>query len=238
MRILTVGSIRGAPGVTTTAQLLAGGIDDSVHVEADPEGGVMAVRYGLEREPGLTTLASENPEDIDRWRSHVQSAGGVPVLVGPDAPEASESLWRTAGRRLASILRRSSGSAAVVDVGRLSPASPLLRDSDLLIVEVRPVAEHLVGLSHRLPELRQIMGPARVAVVLAGTGPYRARDVGSALGIDVIGELPDDTRAAEQLLRGGRSPGAFARTRLARAAAALSHAISISLDTPEEIATR
>src|SRR3546814_13554520 len=60
-------------------------------VEADLSGGVLAVRYGLGREPGLTSLAAANPTEEGGWLDHAQDAGGVPVLVGPDSPEAAEA---------------------------------------------------------------------------------------------------------------------------------------------------
>ena len=219
--VITIGSVRGAPGVTTTALLVAGGIQGAVLAEADLAGGVLAVRYGLGREPGLTTLAAARSAEPDEWTSHAQSAGGVPVLVGPDAPDSSEALWRGAGERLATILRRVDAAAVVVDVGRLGAGSPMTGASDLVVVVVRPIAEHLVTLSHRLPLLRRVAGPARVGVVIVGDGPYRASDVAS-LDVDVLGELPDDPRAAAALVEGGRSPASFARTRLARSAAGLS----------------
>src|SRR3546814_17824018 len=101
MKILKLASVRGGPGVTTNSLLRACAFGDAVVVEAERDGGVLAARYGLGREPGLTTFAVSRPQDREGWRAHAQDAGGVPVLVGPDAPGASESLWRTAGERLA-----------------------------------------------------------------------------------------------------------------------------------------
>lgn len=232
MRIITFGSVRGAPGVTTTALLVAGGIDGAVLAEADLAGGVLAIRYGLGREPGLTTLAASRTADPDEWMSHAQSAGGVPVLVGPDAPDSSEALWRGAGGRLAAMLRRSEPGTIVTDVGRLGAGTPMIEVSDLVVVLVKPVAEHLVTLGHRLPALRRAAVSARMGVVLVGGGPYRANDVASSLDVDVLGELPDDPRAASALVDGGRSQAGFARTRLVRSAAGLSADLARILDGP------
>jgi hypothetical protein len=117
MTTVALTSVRGAPGVTTTSLLLASVLEGAVLVEADLKGGVVAVRYQLGREPGLTTLAAANPHDTDGWRDHAQDAGGVPVLVGPDAPDAAESLWRSAGDRLALIVGRVD-PWVMVDAGR------------------------------------------------------------------------------------------------------------------------
>lgn len=232
MTVITFGSVRGAPGVTTTALLVAGGIEGAVLAEADLVGGVLAIRYGLGREPGLTTLAASRTGDTDEWMSHAQLAGGVRVLVGPDAPDSSAALWRGAGVRLGATLRQIDARAVVIDVGRMGVGTPMLEVSDLVVVLVKPIAEHLVTLGHRLPALRHAAASARVSVVLVGDGPYRASDVSSSLDVDVLGELPNDPRAAGVLVDGGRSHTSFARTRLARSASGLSADLARVLDEP------
>jgi MinD-like ATPase involved in chromosome partitioning or flagellar assembly len=220
MKIVTLASLRGAPGVTTTALLLASTFSDAAVVEADLDGGVLAVRYGLGREPGLTTFAASGGEGgHDDWRAHAQDAGGVPVLVGPDASAASASLWRTAGERITDKLVAADG-VAVVDAGRLRSLVPVVSASDLLAVLVCPIAEQLVALTHVLPTLQQTMR-GRVAVVLVGDGPYRAADLEGPLDFTVLGELPDDRDAAEALRKGTASSTRLARSRLARGVTAL-----------------
>ena len=67
MKVISLASVRGAPGVTTTAVLLASTFTDGLVVEADLDGGVLAVRYGLGREPGLTTFAAGGPDVDEGW---------------------------------------------------------------------------------------------------------------------------------------------------------------------------
>lgn len=231
MRIVTLASVRGAPGVTTTSLLLAAALDDAVVVEADLDGGVLAVRYGLGREPGLTTLAAAGAVESDTWRAHAQDAGGVPVLVGPDAPAPTASLWRSAGERITQCLSVAEG-VAVVDAGRLRSPVPLVTASHLLLLLVRPVAEQLVALSHLLPAARRI-NHGEIAVVLVGSGPYRAADVEESIAVPVIGELPDDPAA--DILRDGGSGSRLARSRLARSANALADRVSSQLEQPLEV---
>lgn len=233
MRIVTLTSARGAPGVTTTALLLASTFDDAPVVEADLDGGVLAVRYGLGREPGLTTFAASSPEDPERWRAHAQDAGGVPVLVGPDAPGACASLWRTGGERITHKLLAADG-VAVVDAGRLRTPVPIVVASDLVAVLVCPVAEQLVALAHLLPTLRQAIR-GHVSVVLVGEGPYGSADVERSLEVMVLGELPDDRAAADALRNGGTSRARLARSRLVRAVTALGADVSAALATPMEL---
>lgn len=234
MKIVTLASVRGAPGVTTTALLLASTFVDAAVVEADLDGGVLAVRYGLGREPGLTTFAASSGEVPEGWRAHAQNAGGVPVLVGPDALGATASLWRTGGERITHKLVAAEG-VAVVDAGRLRSPVPIVMASDLLAVLVCPVAEQLVALTHLLPTLRQAIR-GQVKVVLVGEGPYSSADVERSLGVTVLGELPDDRAAADALRDGGMSRARLARSRLVRAVTALSAEVSAALATPMEVA--
>lgn len=232
MKVISLASVRGAPGVTTTALLLASTFTDGLVVEADLDGGVLAVRYGLGREPGLTTFAASGHDVEGGWRAHAQDAGGVPVLVGPDAPGASASLWRTAGERITHKLVAADG-VAVVDAGRLRSPVPLVAASDLLAVLVNPVADQLVALTHLVPTLRQAVR-GRVAVVLVGAGPYGAAEVELSVGVSVVGELPNDPDAAE-VLRVGGSRSRLARSQLARAVGALGVELGSSLLEPSTV---
>lgn len=228
-------SVRGAPGVTTAALMLASTLPEAVLVEADLDGGVLAVRYGLGREPGLTTLAASSPDDEHGWRAHAQSAGGVPVLVEPDLPDACAVLWRTGGQRITDVLIAAHG-IAVVDAGRLRSQPPIVAASDLLAVLVRPVAEQLVALAQRLATFHQLV-QGQVAAVLVGTGPYRTADVEAALDVPVLGTLPDDHNAAEALRSGG--PRArLARSPLARAMTELGAHVHAAIWEPVEATTR
>ncbi len=219
MRSVALCSVRGAPGVTTTALLLASRLGGSVLVEADLSGGVIAARYGLGREPGLTTLAASRLPEPAAWLDHAQDAGGVPVLVGPDSPEASESLWRTTGDRLAAAIDQLDGRV-VIDAGRLQRATPIALGAELLLVLARPLAEQLVGVSHALSSLQRA-SRGHVAVVLIGRGPYRAADVQTALGCHVLAHLPDDPTSAERLIDGRGSQARIARSPLGRAVAVI-----------------
>jgi hypothetical protein len=233
MKVVGFGSIRGAPGVTTTATLIAGALPDSaVLVEADLGGSVMAVRYDLGREPGLTTLAASGTLEPDGWREHAQDAGGVAVLVGPDSPASARSLWSRAGTSIGRTLV-SSDATVIADLGRLDDDVPLIDDVSLLVLLVRPVAEHLVTLSHRLPMLRGQASRPQVAVVLAGEGSYRPADVAGPLGVDVLGVLPHDPRAAETL-SGGGSGLSLTRSRLYRAATGVATTIHAAIGTHDE----
>ena len=226
MKLIGVTSVRGAAGVTTTSLLLASALaQPTVLLEADLAGGVLAVRYGLGREPGLTKLAATPGTGADGWRDHAQDAGGVPVIVGPDSPERARTLWTRAGTRIARALAEGDATC-VVDLGRASGDAPLAQEMAALVVLVRPVAEHLVTLSQTLPSLRE--NANRVGVVLVGDGDYRPDDVGESLAIEVLGALPTDQRTAEAMSGRGRSTN-IGRSALYRSVKSLATAIDTSV---------
>jgi hypothetical protein len=222
MNMVGMGSVRGAPGVTTSAMLVAGAMAGSIAlVEADLAGGVIAVRYGLGREPGLTTLAASGPLEPSGWREYAQDAGGVAVLVGPDSPDSARSLWRRAGDRLGQNLT-DSDAMVIADLGRLPDELPLHDQMTVLVILVRPVAEHLVTLAHRLPTLRQQV--PHIGVLLVGEGSYGPADIAGPLGVDVLGVLPHDPRAAEALSGDGPAMN-LSRSRLFRSASGVAATI-------------
>ncbi|HWL44483.1 MAG TPA: hypothetical protein VNQ73_16200 [Ilumatobacter sp.] len=222
MSVFVFGSLRGSPGVTTAAVLAAGCFGRGVLVEADGDGGVLALRHGLHREPGLVTLAGSRGPGAG-WESHTQLVAGVPVLVGPESPERMARLWAHGGERLVAAVTTSFDRAApdvVVDAGRLRPGWPpaVLASVSRLVVFVHPVAEELAVLAQRL--MTWPTNPTPIGVVLAGAGPYRPGDVSEQLGVEVLAAIPIDRRAGGIVNEGG-SGRVLARSSLARAARSL-----------------
>lgn len=213
MTAVAVGSVRSG-GATTLAIALAGVLDDAVLVEADPDGGVLALRYGLSRDPGLVTLVASRQDPCGAILDHAQRLpGGLPVVVGPESPERAAQLVRSAGHRIADLLAGSTPGDIVVDLGRLTPSSPataVAASSPLVLVVARPRAEELVAAAERIGSLGQ-----GAALVLVGDGPYSANDVTTQLGCHVVGLVADDRRAARVLAEGGSSR-AIARSALVR----------------------
>ena len=220
MRTVALCSARGAPGVTTTSLLLASHLD-AVLVEADLSGGVVAVRYGLGREPGLVTLAAASPSDAGGCLDHAQDAGGVAVLVGPDAAETADSLWRTAGERIVGAIARSDGWA-VADAGRVWRRTRVVEVAEVVLVLARPNVEELVSATHAVTALNAPgRGTGQVGVVLVGDGPYRQGEISDSLGAPVLAHLPEDVTTAGHLRDGGTTARSLARSRLSRAVAGL-----------------
>lgn len=195
---------RSSPGVTTTALALATVTPARVLVvEASEDGGVLAARYGLSSEPGLTTLAAARQEPTaSLLRSHAQALPGtdgrIQALVGPGSAEAAHVLMRSGVDRLAACLQAlDDGTTVLVDHGRLpaQPATlPLLAASDHVAVVVRPTGEQLHALARRLPVFSDLGPP--VSVLPIGRSPYGPEEIAATLGCRVTGAIADDPASA------------------------------------------
>lgn len=219
-------SVKGSPGVTTTALALAARwpTGDPLVVEADPAGGDLAARHRLPANPGLVSLAAaaRRQSTAELLVEHSQRLpGGLHVIPGPVAAEqarAALGVLTTRGMRATRAAATSPGAAILVDVGRLdssSPALPLVRGADSLVVVTRPRADEL---SHVATMLGDIPKWARVpALLLVGDGYSRA-EVEHELRVPVMGSVPDDASGAAPLSGRprGRSP---AKSAIGRAAA-------------------
>lgn len=235
MSLVVFASARGAPGTTTAAVAVAGWLDGSVLVEADPAGGVLALRFGLGREPGLLTLASNRSARSD-LPDHVQILpGGTRVIVAPESAGQVHHLWQVGARVIRDALRRSP-DPVIVDVGRLEPSSPamgLMEDADVVCVVSRPVAEQLI------PAASVVTSLDRAGIVLIGEGPYTSAEVTSQLGVPVLGVIANDRRAAAALAQGG-SGRAVTRSALLRSARVLAETLADrgrSLERVPEVTT-
>jgi hypothetical protein len=223
-------SIKGAPGVTTTAVAL-GSVWPSaralVILEMDPAGGDIAARRGLSGDPSLVSLAAavrrDRASDPTRLLDHCcELPGGLRVIAGSAAPTEMGTAIDVVGAALPHLALRDAVDV-LVDCGRLNstptgshdmPGSPpitsaslvsVLRSADLLLVLSRG---DLAGLSHLewwLPALRSVN--KGLAVLLVGPLSWRTEEVAGVLGSPVIGHIPHDQPGADMVgsraLRGG-----------------------------------
>lgn len=225
MTVMALGSVKGAPGVTTTVLALASvwPAERGVLVaEADPDGGVLAVRRELGLEPGLVTLAAAVRRGSGAASPHTQSVGdGVRAIVAPPSAEQTRTALSVAGERLWHALDAVPDDV-LVDCGRLTTTSPVLaitRQAAVTLVMARPRLEDVALLRERIPALRR--EGVDPHVVLCGDGPYHRDEVAATVEAAVIGSVPRDQRTANAL--DSRSPRAVSpRSPLIRSARALS----------------
>jgi hypothetical protein len=223
-----LGSVKGAPGVTTAALAMAAvWVDGQVTVaELDMDGGVLAARRGLGLEPGLVTLAADLRHGMTPLDPHLQPLSDtVDALVAPASPQQMHTALAVAGTRVWAALDRR-GDAVLVDGGRLrstGPTGELARRATATLLVARPRLEDVALLRGHLPTLRR--AGVRPLLVLADDGPYTATDVAAAVDAEVVGELPRDPRAAGAL-NGGTGRRALRRSPLLRAARTLTDALT------------
>lgn len=211
--LVAVLSVKGSPGVTTFSVALAARWPSparTVLIEADPSGGDVGTRFSLASTPGLVSLAAaaRRSDDPALLGQHAQALpGGLPVVAAPpDADRARAALSALADPSTGAGIVRAAADApdtvVIADCGRIdagSPAMPIVRSADAMVVLTRAHADDLAHLARRLPAMGR--WSAHPAMLLVGEG-YASAEVARELGVVPLGRVPDDPRGAAVL--GGR----------------------------------
>lgn len=186
--IVTVGSIRGSPGVTSWSLLLAAAWPtafdaERVVLEADPSGGVLGARYGWGVDPGTVSLIAalrrSGPGDRIAVESHARPvAPDLWVVPGPESAEQARAVLSVSASDLAVGLSRDD-RAWFVDAGRLDESNPTLATVSAATVSIvvcggRP--EDVVALRSRVGLLRR-NGAGTVGVIVTSSCPYRRSEL-------------------------------------------------------------
>ena len=230
--LFAVGSWRGAPGVTTTALALAEswpGPQSPVVLECDPRGGSVACRFLV---PGSRTVealasAARHGGDARLMVEHTRrTSAGVAVVTAPEDGERLRPLIAALAKPsgLLATVAADSGAVVFADCGRLDPRDSetraVLACAESLILVIRPVVEHALGLKAVLGQIRELHRD--VGLVLVGSG-YSSAELTELLGLPVWGTLP--------LLSTNQASRAAARLRRGRAQAGFREAATVIGDT-------
>lgn len=207
--LVAVAGTKNSPGVTTTAFGLTRiwrARRASLLLEADPQGGSLAARLGIQQEPGFGTLAAAGRHETSApmLASHVQGGpAGIALIVAPSAPSHA----RAALRAVADGLGRSASDlvdvSVVVDLGRLdsdSPCLPLAEAADQIVFLTHPTLEGADALAVRLADLADLR--SKVRLVTVGEGTYTGHEVAQVLSVPHVGHLPNDRGGAGALWSG------------------------------------
>jgi hypothetical protein len=206
--IVTLGSIRGAPGVTSWSLLLAAAWPsdigaDRVVLEADPAGGVLGARYGWGVEPGVVALVTQLRRDSGGRTFSIQGAerklgDGVSVVPGPETADRARRIWQS---EAGTVAPRLAGDARVwfVDVGRVhdgDPTAAFVDESTMFILVSGGRPEDLVQVPARLQALRRRCDS--VALLVNGPCAYGVDELTAFSDADMVwlaketGDLVDD----------------------------------------------
>jgi cellulose biosynthesis protein BcsQ len=222
--VIALGSVKGAPGVTTTILAMAAAwpTDRQLRIaELDPDGGVLAARRGLGFEPGLVTAVASllrGDGDVD---AHTQPLGdSVHAIVAPPTAAQVRASITAIGDALWPALR-ADGHDVLIDCGRLSTSAVSLgaaAHADVTLLLLRPRLEDVALARDSVPSLRPVgIDPQ---LVLLDDGPYRTDEVVATVGASVVARLPIDHRTADAL-NGVTAHHRLGRSRLLRTVRAL-----------------
>jgi hypothetical protein len=213
--VSALASVKGAPGLTSLACRLADHWPSDrtlAVVELDPAGGDLAARLGVNWRRGLASFATAERRDpgSSALDDHVHRfSPGLAVMVAPPVPGAVEDPGCSpiGASTVRSLLTSVSCDDFLLDIGRLSAISTAgetaLELADSITIVVRPEAAQAIQLKAWAREVRRRWAGALGAVVV-GTGPYRADEIASFAGVDVIARFGGEARSADRRTRRAR----------------------------------
>ncbi|WP_167504700.1 P-loop NTPase family protein [Streptomyces malaysiensis] len=238
-RLITVGSVKGAPGVTTSVLSLAAAwpdrADDGVRpvvVEADVSGGDLAVRFGCPHTPGLLDVATAARKDHpgSLLGAVAELPFGVRVVVSPAGGRACAEAVRLVAEAGQRVLRgeESDQGTVVLDVGRLGAGvEGLLDAAETVVLVSRGGADALAHVYAHLAEAGPMV--ERYVLVVIGPCPYGPGEISATLGVARVVFLPWDPKAAAVLAGHSRAALRISRwkgLRLMRAAGEVARQLS------------
>lgn len=228
--LIAVCSLKGSPGVTTLATALGArwpGQENPIVVEADPAGGDLMARFRMPESPGLVSLAAaargRSGSEPNLLAQHTQLLpGGLRVVLGPVGAEQARAALSVLAPGTSSPMRRAAdqpGTTVIVDCGRVdpdSPAFPIIRGADAMLLVARPHDDELAHVALKLQAAQR--WSAKPCFVLVGDG-YPTAEVAQVMGIPVMGRVPRDDKGAAVLCGHGNGRHSPAKSTLGRAAA-------------------
>jgi len=249
--IVTCLSASAAPGVSTTALMLAlhNTAPRSLLIEADPIGSSPTLAGYLQGQirhdrsvVNLVTPHTHGQLDsaFDRQLVPLTDNSRVrllPGLVHTRQTRTVSGLWSP----LADLLggQSTQGAAIVIDAGRVGHtafARDLVTRSDLVLLVQRPTRVAVAAARSSLPILRaqleQSRSRAPIGLVVVGDKPYTAKEVASVLQLPLAMTIPDDAKGARQYSEGIHLAGfSKARSPLLQSTSKLWPTVNTFVDT-------
>ena len=142
-------------------------------------------------------------------------------MAGPPGGAQAEACLRELGDGAAEALR-DAPVVCIVDCGRLHPASPALplaRAAEHVLLVTRPRLDEVVGLA---PAAERLLAAGLApTLVCVGTAPFEPAEVAEHVGLPLRAVIADDPAALAALFAQGPAARRVVRSRLRKSVAAL-----------------
>lgn len=235
MTLVAVCAPGGSSAVTTTSLLLAAMAprgEAAVLLECDPDGGDVAAWAQLPSSPGWTSAVAASDRSWQGLLGHVQALpSGLRVMVSPPRPSQAGPAVSAAAVGFAGLVSIEAAVLAIADCGRVVSDPPVwARSADLTLLLLRQAAsspQATVARVDRAIEAVDVLrrGCRQVGVVLIGAAPYSAREIASAMQVELFAALPEDAAGAGRVCGAWTMGRRVSRSPLARAPADLAVAV-------------
>jgi hypothetical protein len=207
MTFATIGSFKGAPGVSTSTVLLAAelarratGQKRVLIAECDPSGGDLAPRFELRSVPGIATLALLGRRGVTtpllaESSQPLEGHPGVDLLAGVAGPEQGHALaWVV---RDLGIILSAPDRVALADIGRLrhgdEATQALAGAAAVNLVIARTDAASVLHLRAGAEMARR--SGIDVELLACGFRPHTPEQAADAARVPLFGWIPDDADA-------------------------------------------
>ncbi|MDH6223662.1 hypothetical protein [Streptomyces sp. MJP52] len=245
-RLIALGSLTGAPGVTTAALALAScwphvaSDGRPVVVEANVWGGDLATRCGVPHSPGLLDVAAtaRQPHPGSLLGAVAELPCGVRAVLAPAGrPACREAVRVLAGEQGRAVLTGGEGDRGTVllDLGRLGEHSDeLVAAADHILLVTTGTPEALTHVRAHLLATRA--APSWATVVVVGPCPYSGQEIAQALDVERVWHLPWDPKTVSSFAarRAIPPPSRFRTPPLMAASLELARRIAASLPSGEQ----
>lgn len=222
MSVVAITSSRTSPGATTLAAGLAIAwshqVERSLLIEADPAGGVLALRFDLAPAPSLTSFGSDvrNSYQSDLVWANTQELRGTRCIPAPVDPVLARSWIDRVTPTLVEELPHL-GAPVVIDLGWVDhdgSSARLASAADTTLVVTRPDIAEIQALLFQVRRLQAM--DTNVAIVTVGDSPNNPQEIARLAGVPLAAVLPDDPRVARALAGAEFKPTKFRRSMLWR----------------------
>jgi hypothetical protein len=239
MTVCALLSAGGSPGVTTAALALALTWPEPVLVaETDPSGGDVLAGFFAGHVPGSRGLLNVAYEATTTEAAAAAIAGQLVALdkdgtrmVLPGLPDPRHAATLNMTWPLLAAALAAQPVDVIADCGRLDGGpgqEHILRVAGQIVVVLRPTLRQAAAARPRIEMLTQLIGSlaGRASLLVTGPGPVPPKELSKALGLPVLGTLPDDRKAALVLSDGADARRGIEASPLLRAAAATARGLA------------